>query len=306
PLSAARAAGTMGLNPRAPRPRPAKRSRIAAATVLPILAGVAAIQGVAGRLWLSAASPGAGARAAAAQTRGGAAFGRRAPAPWASRWSSRVALLAEYDSMMASELKELCKKKGLKVSGTKKVLIERLQEADSAPAPAPKAKAAAPAPAPKAAAPAPAPAPKAAAPAPAPAPKASPKTDALEPGDRISARYHRDNQVYPGILLEIQDGGKYLMSWDEPDDNEPLTSVTEVQLLRKAETPLESGNKQVYHVGDKVFARFPEDNGMYEADLLELNGDRCKIKWDDPDGSPPTAEMPVHDIKLKLRNPKVC
>ena len=33
--------------------------------------------------------------------------------------------------------------------------------------------------------------------------------------------------MYPGILLEIQDGGKYLMSWDEPDDNEPLTSVTE-------------------------------------------------------------------------------
>jgi len=112
--------------------------------------------------------------------------------------------------------------------------------------------------------------------------------------------------VYPGILLELQDGDKFLMSWDEPDDNEPLTSVTEVQLLRKAETPLESGNKQVYHVGDTVYARFPEDNGMYDALLLELNGDRCKVKWDDPDGSPPTAEMPVHDIKLKLRNPKVC
>jgi len=96
------------------------------------------------------------------------------------------------------------------------------------------------------------------------------------------------------------------MSWDEPDDNEPLTSVTEVQLLRKAETPLESGNKQVYNVGDTVYARFPEDNGMYDALLLELNGDRCKVKWDDPDGSPPTAEMPIHDMKLKLRNPKVC
>merc|ERR1719356_1583493 len=183
------------------------------------------------------------------------------------------------------------------ISGTKKVLIERLKEADAAsPAPAPAPKKAA-------GSPAPAPAPKK---APAPAPKAAPKTDTLEPGDRISARYHRDNQVYPGILLEIQDEGKYLMSWDEPDDNEPLTSVTEVQLLRKAETPLEPGNQQGYHVGDKVYARFPEDNGMYDADLLELNGDRCKVKWDDPDGSPPTLEMPVHDIKLKLRNPKVC
>jgi len=128
----------------------------------------------------------------------------------------------------------------------------------------------------------------------------------LKPGDRVNARYHRDNKMYPGILLDVQYDGRYLISWDEPDENEPLTSCTEVEFLKKARVPLEPGEMQVYHVGDKVWARFPADNNFYEADLLELNGDKCKIKWKDPDGSPPTAQMPVRDMKLKLRAKSAC
>ncbi|CAK0833925.1 unnamed protein product, partial [Prorocentrum cordatum] len=95
----------------------------------------------------------------------------------------------------------------------------------------------APAPAPARGAPAPAPAP--AKPAQAPSEKRAPSSKtALEPGDRLMARYHRDGQMHPGILLMIQENDRYLISWDEPDDNEPLTSCTDVQLLKKAATPL--------------------------------------------------------------------
>lgn len=253
-------------------------------------------------------------------------------------------MLADMYSMKADELKAMCKERGLKVSGKKADLIARLEEAGEggsspAPAPAKKAKAtkkaAAPAPAPakamktparaKAAAPAPTPtragkkavaenpwqAPEPAPePAPAPAPrKPAPKplSAKMEPGDRVMARYHRDNQVYPGILLEHQEDGRYLVSWDEPDENEPLTSCTHVEMLKKG-APREPGTQQVYHVGDKVSARFDEDGGFYPADLLEINEEtqRVKVKWDDPDGAPPTAEMPRHDIKLILRNKKYC
>jgi len=251
-------------------------------------------------------------------------------------------LLAEYDSLKVADLKELCKEKGLPVSGTKAVLVSRLKEADGsseqdAPEesfwkkdeePAPKKTnkivtktkkktkkiEASEEPAPPALEEAneePAPP----TPEDEPEPEEEPEQqeeenqktpNKIQPGDRCMARYHRDNKMYPGILLDIQYDGRYLMSWDEPDENEPLTSVTEVEFLKKAKVPIEGGEKQIYHVGDKVWARFPEDNGFYEADLLELNGDKCKIKWKDPDGSPPTAQMPVHDIKLKLRAKSAC
>jgi len=235
-----------------------------------------------------------------------------------------VTLLAEYDSMKVAELKAPLKEKKLKVSGTKAVLVARLKEADGNsehgsvaqeeenPAPKktgkPKAKEK---PAPPAPEDEPAPEEEPAAEE-EPEPeeeKEQPETGKgvqFKPGDRLMARYHRDNKMYPGILLDIQYDGKYLISWDEPDENEPLTSCSEVEFLKKAKVPLEPGEKQIYHVGDKVWARFAADNGFYDADLLELNGNRCTIKWKDPDGSPPTAQMKVEEIKLKLRTKSAC
>lgn len=258
-------------------------------------------------------------------------IGGRIPV-WAQT-HSWITRLAEYDSMKVAELKALLKGKGLPVTGTKAVLISRLKEAggetgkedpkekeeEEEEEAAPKKKKlkkkkkkivkkkksteeTAP---------------------PTlddePAAEEQPEKEehqeetksdqgqtAPKPGDRVEARYHRDDRTYPGILLSIQYDGRYLVSWDEPDENEPLTSVTKVTLLKKAKVPLEDAEKQIYHVGDKIWARFPSDNNFYDADLLELNGNRCKIKWQDPDGSPPTAEMPVHDIKLKLRTKSAC
>lgn len=245
---------------------------------------------------------------------------------------SMVTLFAEYASMKVSELKSLLKERKLKVSGTKAVLVARLKEADGNsehnsvaqeeeeedPAPKktkqqkPEAKEKPAPPAPKDE-PAPVEEPTAEE---EPEPKEEEKEQQEEPksgkgiqfqpGDRIEARYHRDNKMYPGILLDIQYDGKYLISWDEPDENEPLTSCSEVKFLKKAKVPVEPGEKQIYHVGDKVWARFAADNGFYDADLLELNGDRCTIKWKDPDGSPPTAQMKVEEIKLKLRTKSAC
>jgi len=309
-------------------------TRVRVAAALTLLATVATTPGLAPAFSLFA-SP----IRARKQSPSGSAWyvfvGGRTPA--GPQACSRLALLAEYDSMKAAQLKALCKEKGLPVSGTKAVLISRLEEADGGPEkevpadsfftadktpseiaddnPAPKKKKkkvvkkkqtkASEEPSP-----------------PALEEEATPEEEEEEeqeeepktgtsptefqPGDRLNARYHRDNKMYPGILLDVQYDGRYLISWDEPDENEPLTSVTEVEFLKKAKVPLEPGEKQIYHVGDKVFARFPADNNFYEADLLELKGDRCKIKWKDPDGSPPTAEMPVHDIKLKLRAKSAC
>merc|ERR1712187_1083465 len=124
----------------------------------------------------------------------------------------------------------------------------------------------------------------------------------MEVGDRVTAQYHRDNQRYPGILLEFQGEGRYLVSWDEPDDSEPLTTCTKVTLLKKG-PKREPGNKQVFHVGDKVISRFDRDGGFYEAELLEFDEekDTCTVKWDDPDGFEPIYKGPLHDVKLKLR-----
>jgi len=212
-------------------------------------------------------------------------------------------LLAKYGSLKVADLKALCKEKGLPVSGIKTALISRLTEADES-SPAPEKPEQQEDPKPEEDAPEPAeepeqqedPEPEEDAPEPAEEPEQQEASKTLKPGDRINARYHRDNKMYPGILLDVQYDGKYLISWDEPDESEPLTSCTEVEFLKKARVPLEPGEKQVYHVGDKIWARFAADNGFYEADLLELNGDKCKLKWKDPDGSPPTAQMPVHDI----------
>lgn len=230
------------------------------------------------------------------------AHGRGAQGARTPRGPGRVALLAGYADMKAADLKALCRERGLKVSGAKAILIARLEEAAGEASPQiPQKKAPSPAPARKS----PAPAKK---PAQAPSEKKAPPSKAtIEPGDRVMARYHRDNQLHPGILLMTQESGKYLISWDEPDDNEPLTSCTDVELLKKAETPLEPGKQQIFHVGDKVMARFPQDNGFYEAELLELmEGNRCKVKWDDPDGYDPIVMMPVGDIQLKFRAPSAC
>eukprot|EP00931_Biecheleriopsis_adriatica_P111430 TRINITY_DN85805_c0_g1_i1.p1 TRINITY_DN85805_c0_g1~~TRINITY_DN85805_c0_g1_i1.p1 ORF type:complete len:285 (-),score=77.19 TRINITY_DN85805_c0_g1_i1:22-849(-) len=208
---------------------------------------------------------------------------------------SRVAVLAEYSSMKVADLKALCKERGLAVSGTKAVLVSRLEEAEGSKAAKPSSGKAAPE--------------KKPATKKAPAPKKEPvqkKSQKIEPGDRVMARYHRDDRMHPGIVLDLQDSETYLISWDEPDDNEPMTSCKVVEFLKKAKTPLEPGEKQIYHVGDKVMARFPEDNNFYDADLLELNDGSCKIKWKDPDGSPPTTTMPVHDIRLKRRAASAC
>jgi len=266
-------------------------------------------------------------------------IGGRIPV-WAQT-HSWITRLAEYDSMKVAELKALLKGKGLPVSGTKAVLISRLKEAggetgkedpkeekeeEEEEEATPKKtklkkkkiikkksaeKSAPPAPEDESAPPAPETEVKAEEqPEPEEEKQEETKLDqgqtTPQPGDRVEARYHRDDRTYPGILLSIQYDGRYLVSWDEPDENEPLTSVTKVTLLKKAKVPLEDAEKQIYHVGDKIWARFPSDNNFYDADLLELNGNRCKIKWQDPDGSPPTAEMPVHDIKLKLRTKSAC
>lgn len=205
------------------------------------------------------------------------------------RGLSQVPMLAAYSSMKVVELKELCREKGLPVSGSKAVLISRLEQADG------------------------------------PEDVDAPEDDdgpedvdeseeeeeqespgKIVPGDRVMARYHRDHQMYPGIVLEQQDSETYLISWDEPDENEPLTSCKDIEFLKKAKKRLVPGKKQLYHVGDKVSARFAADNGFYEAKILELKGDIAKIEWKDPDGYEPIIDIKTNEIKLVLRAKSAC
>merc|ERR1719231_1617309 len=130
--------------------------------------------------------------------------------------------------------------------------------------------------------------------------------DDFEPGDRVRAQYHADNQYYPGIVLRRKEGGRYDISWDEPDENEPITTCTDVDLIRKRKAPMEPRNWQLYHVGDKVNALFLKDNGWYEAELLEQVGEEWKIRWKDPDGEPPEMVAPERHLKLLKRAKSAC
>eukprot|EP00930_Biecheleria_cincta_P054920 TRINITY_DN412_c0_g1_i1.p1 TRINITY_DN412_c0_g1~~TRINITY_DN412_c0_g1_i1.p1 ORF type:complete len:411 (+),score=109.43 TRINITY_DN412_c0_g1_i1:154-1386(+) len=331
---------------------------------------------------------------------------------------SRTALAADYNSMKLAELKEICKGKGLPVSGTKPVLIARIEEAEGAegaatsekksgkdaakaksekpkkpaeseepeeteetsdeaeseepekpaskaPAEKPPEKTASMAPAgkprnakseepkkpaeseepeeteetsdeaeseepekPASKAPAEKPPEKTASMAPAGKPRSlgyEPGTKVaitpglttdrnrgviIEPGDRVMARYHRDHRMYAGIVLDIQDHkDAYLISWDEPDQYEPLSSCKEVQLTSKAKKKLEGGEKQLFHVGDKVQVRYPMDNSWYDADITgvgRVEREEWEIKWKDPDGTPPVQIKVAKDIHLVRRAKHAC
>merc|ERR1712060_748400 len=58
-------------------------------------------------------------------------------------------------------------------------------------------------------------------------------------GDRANAKFHADNQWYPGIILYKKDEGVWDISWDEPDESEQITSVTQVKLLKRGKGGME-------------------------------------------------------------------
>jgi len=138
--------------------------------------------------------------------------------------------------------------------------------------------------------------------------KAEPKDDrdpkGFYPGDRVSAKYHKDAQWYEAVVLYQKDDGVWDISWDEPDEGEQITSVSNIKLVKRGPV----GHPELENVplapGDKVWALFLEDQNWYEAVLLkmpEADGGKYTVRWDDPDGCPPTAQLERHDIKLKLR-----
>ena len=68
------------------------------------------------------------------------------------------------------------------------------------------------------------------------------------------ARYHIDHNMHAGISLSIEPerGPRYAVSWDEPDEREPLSGTTDIELVKKAKTPLTGqgvhNEKQVFFV----------------------------------------------------------
>eukprot|EP00930_Biecheleria_cincta_P033867 TRINITY_DN2343_c0_g2_i1.p1 TRINITY_DN2343_c0_g2~~TRINITY_DN2343_c0_g2_i1.p1 ORF type:complete len:211 (-),score=42.83 TRINITY_DN2343_c0_g2_i1:72-638(-) len=130
------------------------------------------------------------------------------------------------------------------------------------------------------------------------------------PGDYVKARYHIDHNMHNAILLSIEPerGPRYVVSWDEPDEREPLSGTTDIELVKKAKTPLTGqsvhNEKQIFFIGDKVDALFYTDMGWYAAEVIEKGkkgDDFWVIKWKDPDGANPTEEKPAHELKLTKR-----
>ena len=75
----------------------------------------------------------------------------------------------------------------------------------------------------------------------------------LEPGDYVKAHYHADNAMHPGILLDIEgegEGARYVVTWDEPDEKEPISGCKKCELLKKAKKPIPNEHKQIFNVGD--------------------------------------------------------
>mmetsp|Transcript_17813 Transcript_17813/g.49407 ORF Transcript_17813/g.49407 Transcript_17813/m.49407 type:complete len:259 (-) Transcript_17813:98-874(-) len=204
--------------------------------------------------------------------------------------------------------------KVVRLAAAKKPAPAKKAEAESAPA-APKK----PAPAPKAeaesvpaAAKKPVPAQKpeaasapAAAKSPAPAPRSEVDDGNYYPGDKVMSRYHRDNGMYESMILYKKTDEIYDVSWDEPDEGEQISSVTirDIKLVKRGPPGQEKIPNVPLKVGDKVLALFLSDQKFYGADLTKISDDKklYTVKWDDPDGAAPTADLERHDVKLKLR-----
>jgi len=130
--------------------------------------------------------------------------------------------------------------------------------------------------------------------------------DDFYPGDRVSAKYHKDKEWYEALVLYKKEEGVWDISWDEPDENEQITSVEpeQIKLVKRGPVDHPELEKVPIAVGDQVTALFLEDKKWYPGKLTkepEKEGGKYTVKWDDPDGAPPTAELERHDIKLKLR-----
>jgi len=195
-----------------------------------------------------------------------------------------------------------------KPAPAKKAEAESAPAAPKKPAPAPKAEAeSVPAAAKK---PVPAQKPEAAsAPAaaksPAPAPRSEVDDGNYYPGDKVMSRYHRDNGMYESMILYKKTDEIYDVSWDEPDEGEQISSVTirDIKLVKRGPPGQEKIPNVPLKVGDKVLALFLSDQKFYGADLTKISDDKklYTVKWDDPDGAAPTADLERHDVKLKLR-----
>jgi len=204
--------------------------------------------------------------------------------------------------------------KVVRLAAAKKPAPAKKAEAESAPA-APKK----PAPAPKAEAesvpaaakkPVPAQKPEAeSAPAAAKSPASAPRSEVDDgnyyPGDKVMSRYHRDNGMYESMILYKKTDEIYDVSWDEPDEGEQISSVTirDIKLVKRGPPGQEKIPNVPLKVGDKVLAMFLSDQKFYGADLTKISDDKklYTVKWDDPDGAAPTADLERHDVKLKLR-----
>jgi len=106
----------------------------------------------------------------------------------------------------------------------------------------------------------------------------------------VKAQSPDDEGWYPGRVKEAS-GSDWVIAWDDPDGG-PETNTLSEEFIKKMIFYKD------YKVGDDCKAISPEDERWYPGVVAEvLAEDKFRVKWDDPDGGPETADLHWESMK---------
>jgi predicted RNA-binding protein with RPS1 domain len=112
----------------------------------------------------------------------------------------------------------------------------------------------------------------------------------LEVGCKVKAQSPDDEGWYPGRIKEAS-GSDWVVAWDDPDGG-PETDTLPEDLIKKLIFYKD------YQAGDDCRAISPDDERWYPGVVAEvLAEDKFRVKWDDPDGGPETADLHWESMK---------
>jgi predicted RNA-binding protein with RPS1 domain len=112
----------------------------------------------------------------------------------------------------------------------------------------------------------------------------------LEVGCKVKAQSPDDEGWYPGRIKEAS-GSDWVVAWDDPDGG-PETNTLSDDFIKKLFF------HKNYEVGDDCRAISPDDERWYPGVVAEvLAEEKFRVKWDDPDGGPETADLHWEEMK---------
>jgi len=120
-------------------------------------------------------------------------------------------------------------------------------------------------------------------------------------GDHLEALYPDDEDWYTGKITKDAGGGKWEITWDDPDGG-PESHVVEAENIKAIEIP-------TFEVDDTVEAVYPDDENWYTGVVKEVksrgaaptNEDTYVVAWDDSDGGPESSVVKVTDMRAYVK-----